>query len=190
MSRSKTFLTLVAATLSSALPIALIASASGVAPARTGGFGEMTCQQCHWENPINEPSGGLRITGIPDAYTPGEQYLITVTVARAGVGRAGFQLSAREDGINMNSGSDAGALRPLDAFVERAQDDAKRVTYLQHTRAGTELTIPGTASWRFEWTAPDTAIPVVFHAAANAANDDASPLGDFIYTAVARTIPQ
>ncbi|MCE2514350.1 MAG: hypothetical protein J4F37_04945 [Acidobacteria bacterium] len=33
------------------------------------------------------------------------------------------------------------------------------------------------------------AVPVVFHAAANAANDDASEFGDFIYTASATTRP-
>ncbi len=45
------------------------------------------------------------------------------------------------------------------------------------------------AHWRIRWTAP--AHPrgaVVFHLAANAANDDESPLGDFIYT-MTLTVP-
>ena len=69
------------------------------------------------------------------------------------------------------------------------------MTYAQHTEAGTVLTRPGTASWTVEWRAPATTAPgggataVVFHAAANAANDDASEFGDFIYTASATTRP-
>ena len=72
---------------------------------------------------------------------------------------------------------------------------ADGVTYAQHTEAGSALTRPGTASWTVEWRPPATAAPaggataVVFHAAANAANDDASEFGDFIYIASATTRP-
>ena len=60
--------------------------------------------------------------------------------------------------------------------------------------SGTALARPGAASWTVEWRAPATAAPagptaVVFHAAANAANDDASEFGDLIYTASATTRP-
>ena len=165
-------------------PHAVRASSSDVAPAHTGGFGEMTCQQCHWENPVNEPSGRLTIEGLPDSYTPGEQYLITVALARPGLGRAGFQLSAREDGINMNAGSNAGTLTSMDKATTVVME--KAITYIQHTRVGSEAK-DGKAAWKFSWTAPDDQRPVVFPVAANAANDDASPLGDFIYTATAKT---
>ena len=67
---------------------------------------------------------------------------------------------------------------------------ADGVTYAQHTEAGTALTRPGTATWTVEWRPPAAgATSVVFHAAANAANDDASEFGDFIYTALATTRP-
>lgn len=178
----------VAAVTLGAVPLALYASASDVVPARTGGFGEMTCQQCHWENPLNEPSGRLTLDGIPGTYTPGEQYLITVTLARPGLSRAGFQLSAREDVMAMNAGHDAGLIEPADeALVQTVQDDAKRVTYAEHTRLGSRLKMEGSQQWQVRWTAPDARVNVVFHAAANASNDDASPLGDFIYTATANT---
>jgi hypothetical protein len=171
-----------------ALPLALHASVSNVEPARTGGFGEMTCQQCHWENPLNDPAGRIEIAGVPDTYTPGEQYLITVTLARPDLRRAGFQMAAREDGINMGAGSNAGALAPTDELGHAVQGAPKPVTYVQHTEAGTRVDPPGTARWTIQWTAPEfEGVPVVFHAAANASNDDASPLGDFIYTATARS---
>ena len=175
----------VAAAVLGGIPLALYASASDVVPGRTGGFGEMTCQQCHWENPLNEPAGRLTLDGIPDSYTPGEQYLITVTLARPGIGRAGFQLSAREDVMAMNAGADAGILAPADESVQTVKDEAKRVTYIQHTRSATMPSEPGVKKWRVQWTAPDTRVAIVFHLAANASNDDASPLGDFIYTTTA-----
>ena len=146
----------------------------------------MTCQQCHWDNELNDAGGKLSLEGVPDTYTPGEQYLITVTLTRPGVRRAGFQMSAREDGINMNSGNDAGFLRPVDAAVATAQDEKKRVTYAQHSATGSKIPTPGMATWTVSWTAPDQG-PVVFHVAANASNADDSPLGDYIYTAVGRS---
>ena len=38
------------------------------------------------------------------------------------------------------------------------------------------------ASWTIAWISPTTGGSVAFHVAANAANDDASEFGDFIYT--------
>jgi hypothetical protein len=146
----------------------------------------MTCHQCHWDNKLNEPPGLFRLTGVPQTYTPGQRYLITVSLARPGLVRGGFQLSAREDLSKTNFSRDAGSLRVIDGLTERIRDDATQVTYLQHTKAGTEARTAGQAAWTFTWIAPDSG-PVVFHVAANAANGDDSPLGDFIYTTEART---
>jgi hypothetical protein len=56
--------------------------------------------------------------------------------------------------------------------------------FAQHTTAGTIAQPPGALRWALEWTAPQAApAPVQFNVAANASNDDASPLGDFIYVA-------
>ena len=166
--------------------LALKASSSGAIAARTGGFGEMTCHQCHWDNKLNEPSGVLRLTGIPKTYTPRQRYLITVTLERPGLARGGFQVAAREDVTKTNVSRDAGSLCATDGFTELIRDDATQVTYLQHTKVGTAARTSGEAAWTFAWTAPDSG-PVVFHVAANAANGDDSALGDFIYTAEART---
>ena len=57
------------------------------------------------------------------------------------------------------------------------------------------LTRPGTTSWTVQWRPPATTAPgggataVVFHAAANAANNDVSEFDHFIYTASATTRP-
>jgi hypothetical protein len=44
-----------------------------------------------------------------------------------------------------------------------------------------------TARWTVVWTAPATGGAVTFNAAANAANEDDSQLGDYIYTAVEKS---
>lgn len=169
-----------------AVPLALFASMAGPVPARTGGFGEMTCQECHWDNPLNETPGQLTLTGIPLPYTPRQAYLITVTLVRPGVSRAGFQLASRFE-AGENAGARAGTLRSVDGRTETVQDEDHRMTYLQHSKAGAAVLTPGTAQWTFEWAAPGTGGAVVFHVAGNASDADASPLGDFIYTSTART---
>jgi hypothetical protein len=164
-----------------AAPLVGLPFVAGPVPARTGGFGEMTCQECHWENPINEPSGRLSLLGTPTTYTPGTQYSIIVDLARPGLVIGGFQLSARfESGREV--GTNAGMLRPIDGSAEQVSDEKSRIAYVQHTKDGATTAKPGNARWTVEWTAPAGDGRVIFHAAGNASNGDASPLGDFIYT--------
>ena len=58
----------------------------------------MTCHECHWDNPINDPSGRLTLIGAPATYTPGARYSIIVDLARPELVLGGFQLSARFSG--------------------------------------------------------------------------------------------
>ena len=65
------------------------------------------------------------------------------------------------------------------------------VTYIRHTPAGTNAASPGSLTWKFRWIAPKTAdSPVEFDLAANASNNDASPIDDSIYTATAVSRPK
>lgn len=153
------------------------ASESGPPPARTGGFGETTCLECHWDNPINDAGGWLRVSGLPQGFTPGQRYTITVSVSHPELTRAGFELSVRFD-----DGTGAGSVSPRDRRSEIVPGDAGGVTYVRQTREGAMPTNRGEARWTFDWIAPTTPRPVRVHAAANAANGDASPLGDFVYT--------
>jgi len=171
---------LITVALVCAAPLGLLASINSLVPARTGGFGEMTCHQCHSNNPLNDPAGQLMLAGIPASYTPGQRYLITVTVVHPQLVRAGFQLSAR-----FESGDNAGVFQPTDDRAEAIPDDAGRITYVQHSPGGADPPKPGEQGWTFEWVAPTAAMPVAFHLAANAANGDNLSRGDFIYTATA-----
>jgi hypothetical protein len=82
-------------------------------------------------------------------------------------------------------------LSPADDRVQIVRDPAHpSIDYAQHTTAGTRAARDGELAWTVRWIAPERAgDEVVFHAAANAANDDSSPLGDFIYLGEARSRP-
>jgi hypothetical protein len=168
-------------------PVAILAFSDGPDPALTGGFGEPTCFQCHNDNGMNDASGKLNLSGIPDTYTPGKDYTITVTLARPELTRAGFQLAARFDQGNA-AGMSAGVLRASNPRTQLLEDAARRVTYIEHTLAGSKVERAGTAEWTLEWRAPETGGSVIFHAAGNASNDDRSALGDFIYTTSAHSV--
>jgi hypothetical protein len=171
------------------LPLSLAAYGAykeGPMPNMTGGFGDSTCRLCHMDNPLNAPRGKLSISGVPVAFTPGQKYDIGVLLQRKGMHRGGFEISAR-----FPSGQQAGTWRTLDNSVQiqRSQDDA--LEFPQHTSSGSTAAVEGTISWKVEWTAPATAAsPVQFNLAANASNDDASPLGDYIYVLEKHSLPK
>jgi hypothetical protein len=170
-------------------PLALLAFSDGPDPGMTGGFGEPTCRECHDDNGMNDASGRLNLSGIPEMYTPGKDYNITVTVARPELARAGFQLAARFD-QGSSAGMSAGVLRAGDNRTQLIEDAGKRVVYIEHTLAGSRVEPVGMAEWTFGWTAPETGGSVIFHATGNASNDDRSPLGDFIYLTSAHSAGQ
>ncbi len=180
---------LAAALLAAAAPTPKAAYLDGPPAAHTGGFGGDTCHACHFENDLDDPGGSLELDGLPETFDPAATYRITVSLERSGMGRAGFQLAARVSEGN-NAGEPAGTLQGL-AGDGRVQvvSGPNGVTYAQHTEPGTALTGPGATSWTIEWRPPAATTSVTFHAAANAANDDASEFGDFIYTASATTRP-
>lgn len=184
----------VAAALSlSFAPAAVRSNAMAPPPAHTGGFGEPTCRECHFEGEANAPGGSLEIAGLPAAYEPGASYEVAVVLRRPDMERAGFQLAARF-ASGPAAGRQAGDLQPLDGRAEvvrhRRPAGPEAVQYARHTPAGTALTKDAEeAVWPLLWTAPPTpaggVAEVAFHAAANAANYDDSEFGDLIYTAAA-----
>ena len=156
----------------------------GPPPAYTGGFGEPTCRHCHADAPLNEPGGTLTIGGLPDPYEPGRTYDLAVMLRRAGMLRAGFQLTARF-ATGERAGKQAGTLAPADQRSKVVRDSATGVLYIEHTFAGTPAAGDSTRCI-LRWTAPASPRgPVAFHVAANAANDDDSAFGDFIYARAA-----
>jgi hypothetical protein len=160
----------------------------------TGGFGEPTCLKCHFDNSLNESHGSLAVDGVPRIYIPGREYELKVVLRRSGLKRGGFEMSARfaEQAIGAAAGAQAGEFRAPDTRVQIVTEPGKTIQYIQHTKTGSQASPAGQDRWVLTWIAPpDGRAPVRFDVAANAANDDASPLGDFIYvkTVVTRPAP-
>lgn len=156
------------------------------APARVaGGFGGDTCLACHWEFDDEEDSvGSLRLTGIPDAWTPGESYTLDIEVKRTGMAVGGFQLAARFAADT----TQAGTFRIPDQHSERVTIlDEGGLHFAQHTEVG----IPADKAtdsirWSVIWEAPGD-VPgggeVVLNVSAVAGDGDRSQMGDYVYSA-------
>ena len=160
---------------------------AGAPPGFSGGFGEQSCHACHFEvETINAKPGQLTLAGVPERFAAGQQYPLTITLTRPGMAIGGFQLTARiEDG-----GAQAGTIELPPGEKERLAVQAQGNIQYANQRRGTVPAEPGLVTWTVLWTAPATTAPVMFHVAANAADNDGSVRGDYIYTAAARAAPQ
>jgi hypothetical protein len=155
----------------------------GPPPGTTGGFGEPTCAQCHYDVGQPDPNGALQVEGFPDSWVPDEQYDITVRLHRPGMGRGGFQLA-----IRFANGEQAGTLTPTDDRT--ATELFTGITYAYQTVLGAEQPTQHRNTWQIEWRAPRTPTQtVILHAVGNAANNDDSQFGDHIYTYSASSEP-
>src|SRR5215831_7182886 len=92
--------------LSLIIPIVVYAFLEGPPAAVTGGFGESNCTDCHSGTRVNAGSGHVSIT-LPQSYSSGVSYPITVTVFDSAQRRWGFELSSRNQ-----AGKQAGTLTP------------------------------------------------------------------------------
>ncbi len=155
---------------------------------QTGGFGEPTCARCHFGAPMNAEGGllGVEVRVAPKSATTNS---VVVRLVRPGTRRCGFQLSAR-----FASGEHAG--KQAGRFVAELEEDARvtvrdssRVQYVSHSLAGSRPVAADSCEWIVGWLPDWQSGAVVFHAAANAANDDNSEFGDFIYSTETRVSP-
>lgn len=142
----------------------------------TGGGGEASCVACHGGNEVNDFGGRLDLDGLPDRYTPGEKYILTVTLLAEETSIAGFQLAAR-----LANGNQAGTLEAVDTRV--VVRDSARISYAHHTESGSAPATSDRAVWSLAWTAPSAGGQVDVSVSANSGNGDNSPLGDLVYFA-------
>jgi uncharacterized repeat protein (TIGR01451 family) len=136
------------------------------------------CAECHV---VDNTGTGTISLNVPQTYTPGQTYDITVTHANPDQTRIrwGFQLTALDPGDEK-----AGTLEPLDNLTQvlNNQGPIPSRQYIEHTSAGTFPGQQNGASWTFRWKAPDEDVgPVTFYAAGNQANGDGNTSGDNIY---------
>ena len=143
--------------------------------AHTGGFGEPTCRECHFDGSA-QPTGTLSLGGVPQRYAPGAAYRLEVIIGDSTARSGGFQLAARV-AAGPHAGTQAGTLCALDTRVAVGTDGESDVQYASHAGAAGADSL----RWQLEWRAPSEDVgSVIFHVAANSANDDDSMLGDVI----------
>ena len=134
---------------------------------------------CHFDLPFPNLGGGnVRISGLPSEWTPSITYPLDVIVTHSGAVRFGFQMTA----VDSNSAR-AGAFTAASGMKVDPPElvNGKLLRHIEHSfpRPGN-----GSATFSFDWTAPSSGATgdVRFNVAANAANGDFTPNGDFIYS--------
>jgi len=156
---------------------------AGAPPATTGGFGEDSCVKCHNSYELNagraQGLGDLKVSGLPMRYQSGEMYRVKVEVAHVADRSVwGFEAAARLAG----SGSQAGEFAVTGGRLQTSLE--KGIQYVSHTADGIFSPV-----FEFDWVAPSAPSgDVIVDVAGNAADGDASPVGDYIYTTTV-TIP-
>ena len=140
--------------------------------------GELDCSDCHT---APAQSTGALALGVPERYTPGRTYDITVTHASGDATRVrwGFQMTALDAADQR-----AGAFAPADDLTRVIEGEGPFPAreYVEHTAKGTFAGQQGGAAWAFRWTAPAEDVgPVTFYLAGNQANGDGNSSGDNIY---------
>jgi hypothetical protein len=156
---------------------------------RTGAPGENTCNTCH-DGALNGGGGTLAITGVPDHYMPGQNYVIAVSIAQTGKTRWGFELTA----LRNSNGSAAGAITNTTLFT--TVQTSAGVPYLSQTtlNAGNDGTFAGAPNgpitWFFQWTAPAGGTGAVTFYACGVAADNSGDAdnGDDVYTVSAGSL--
>ena len=163
----RTFATCLAA-LAAALPVGgAIAYPDGAPWGAANPAASESCASCHFGAEPVQASSALSISGLPAQPNPGELYELVIDFEDEEIVTAGFQLFA-----------DAGR-HPAGSVVSSLPDVEFAGAAIRST---SPVKGPGRVSWPVRWRAPATvSAPIVFFAAAAAANDDGSPLGDTIH---------
>ncbi len=150
----------------------------------TNAPGEGNCTGCHYTFALNSGAGKVEITGLPVAYTPGQNYQVTITLTHPTARAWGFELTALDaNGTSATIGT-LTATSPTTTLKRESSDSGQQRTYFSHNgETGIAQGKPGSNSWSFLWTAPAISVgDVTFYAVGNAANNQVSPEDDYIYT--------
>jgi len=157
------------------LALALLAPFAGSARAFPDGgpwgasnpSSEQTCATCHFEYEAVANSGAISIDGWPAELLPDETYDLVIRFDDRDAVVAGFQV------VVESACDEAGH------FV-RAPDDVEFFGGAIRSRRPREM--DNGVTWAVQWKAPSRiCLPIVFHVAASAANNDGSPFGDIIH---------
>ena len=167
------------------LSISLFAKKKGAPPMTSGAPDERTCMtsKCHAGADVNSGDAEITIEGIPEIYTAGEIYEITLRLKQKGAKTWGFIATSID-----SSGSYLGTMSPGEGKDTQLMDDSRTKSrtdrrYVSHTEKGIKGPKKGESpTWTIQWEAPESGSPATLHFAFNAANGNKKKTGDMIYT--------
>ena len=126
---------------------------------------------------------------LPDVSVPlrlfEPRYLQMARDALAGSAQIGM-VTIRPDSLADIAGDPAGKLNTNQDDVITISVDGTKQIYVQHSKPRKKRDDDTHIQWTMVWTAPGGNRELIVGVAAVAANDDASALGDYVYTATAR----
>ena len=167
------------------------ATSSGGPIKRTGAAvdGGLTCVQCHsqFAPPVNQGAG--RVLVSVNAYAPGITYSLNVQVADPSAIRWGFQLTAR---VASDETRQAGTFKPSNTIGVLCDPAGEApcngaIEFATHRETSVGGGVRGQSTFVVEWTAPSHDLgPVIFYAAALAADGDGLGSGSRTYTTSAK----
>lgn len=131
---------------------------------------------CHYQYPINSGKGKFMLF-VLDKCAPGEIVDILVSFKQTNTEFHGFQITAQDSYYGS---------RLVGNFINVGDDEDTQVEaggrFATHTKKGTQQKF-----WHVKWQAPYAdffvANPVRFYAMGIEANNDGTPMGDYIYKA-------
>lgn len=154
---------------------------SSSAPSGYTGESGNTCAGCHGSFVVNSGGGSVTVTGLPTGtYNPGQSYPISVTISHGTSNRTrwGFALAARNaSGLSVGTFTSSNVNAALIGDAEVGHQGA--------------VVTPASSSYTYsgiQWVAPS--VPTTndfnlnFYIVGNAANNNSSSSGDFIYNTV------
>ena len=150
-----------------------------------------TCSKsgCH-DTPPATCAGKVEILGLPECYTPGQAYDLSVKVSDANMTRWGFEVGAQYSEGNDHDYESAGTIDNAAAARTKKITSADGMrSFITHDPAsangdGTYPTQAGSATWNFTWTAPGVGqrqTQICFYVAGLAADNDEGRSGDCTY---------
>lgn len=134
------------------------------------------CSTCHF----GSAAGSINLVGAPSAYTPGQSYNMTISLANSTALVGGFQIVATNGITNGLVGT----------FIPTAGTTLNDVSRL--VQSTPKAFVGGTVNWNITWQAPNAGAPsnVQFYFAGNAANGNSSnDGGDFSFANSSSLIP-
>ena len=123
------------------LSVVAYAKVTGPEASYTGAPGDIgNCVFCHDTfHEYNLGPGSVRVNDLPEVYSPGQQYTISVTTQQGGRTTFGFQLTAID-----SLGNRAGTLANLDSSAQVSSETwIGGRQYIEHTEVGTGAAIAG-----------------------------------------------